>query len=117
VLPINASTLVIPLVGMLDGERLDTLLSRALNAIAARPTRRLVLDITGVPMIDAQVAEGLMRVPQAARLLGAEVVLVGISPEVAQTVVGLGLDFAGLRTASTLHDALGSSARAVVAGL
>lgn len=117
VLPIGAGTLVMPLVGALDAERLDTLLRRALDAIAAQSTRRLVLDITGVPVIDEQVAEGLMRVPQAARLLGAEVVLVGISPEVAQTVVGLGLDFAGVRTASTLQDVLGDSIRVVSTNL
>lgn len=105
-LPLGAGTLVMPLVGLLDDERLEALLSRALDAIAAASTRTLIIDITGVPVIDAEVAGGLLRVPQAARLLGAEVVMVGMSPEVAQTVVSLGLNFGGLRTASTLQDAL-----------
>lgn len=106
VLPIGAGTLVMPLVGALDAERLEALLQRALAAIAAGPTRMVVLDITGVPMIDERVAQGLMRVPQAARLLGAEVMLVGVTPEVAQTVIGLGLNLGGLRTASTLAEAI-----------
>lgn len=106
VLPIGAGTLVMPLIGALDAERLETLLGRALDAISALKARRLVLDITGVALIDAEVAAGLWRVPQAARLLGCEVILVGVRPEVAQTVVGLGLHLVDVRSASTLEDLL-----------
>jgi rsbT co-antagonist protein RsbR len=65
-----------------------------------------VLDITGVSVVNSQVAQGLLNVVQAARLLGAAVTLVGVRPEVAQTIVGLGLTFPGMRTTSDLQAAL-----------
>lgn len=106
VLPITDSTLVMPLVGALDSERLRLLQDQALRAIEGAPVRTLILDITGVPIVDSQVAQGLLVVVQAARLLGTEVLLVGIRPEVAQTIVGLGLNLPGLRTYSNLQSAL-----------
>ena len=69
-----------------------------------------MLDITGVPVIDSQVAQSLLAVVQATRLLGARVLLVGIRPEVAQAVVGLGLELSGLATYRDLQSALGSMA-------
>jgi rsbT co-antagonist protein RsbR len=106
VLPITDSTLVMPLVGALDTARLRLLQDQALRAIESVRTRTLILDITGVPLVDSQVAQGLMAVVQAARLLGAEVLLVGIRPEVAQAIVGLGVSLPGLRTYTTLQSAL-----------
>lgn len=107
VLPVSDSTLVMPLVGSMDGDRLALLQSQALHAIAQNSVRTLILDITGVLVVDSQVAQGLLSVVQAARLLGTEVLLVGIRPEVAQAIVGLGLNMAGLRTYSDLRSALG----------
>jgi rsbT co-antagonist protein RsbR len=106
VLPVTNSTLVMPLVGALDTERLRLLQDQALRAIERARTRTLILDITGVPIVDSQVAQGLIVVVQAARLLGTEVLLVGIRPEVAQTIVGLGLSLSGLRTSNNLQSAL-----------
>jgi rsbT co-antagonist protein RsbR len=106
VLPISATTLVMPLVGALDGERLLILQDRALEAIERVAARRLLLDITGVPLVDSYVAQGLIRTLQAARLLGAEVALVGVRPEVAQSIVGLGIDLTGMRTYADLQSAL-----------
>jgi rsbT co-antagonist protein RsbR len=106
VLPVMDSTLVMPLVGALDTERLRLLQDQALRAIERTSVRTLILDITGVPIVDSQVAQGLMVVVQAARLLGAEVLLVGIRPEVAQAIVGLALNLPGLRTYSDLQSAL-----------
>jgi rsbT co-antagonist protein RsbR len=107
VLPISAHTLVMPLVGALDTMRLRQVQERALQAIERSSARFLVLDITGVPIVDSQVAQGLLATIQAARLLGAEVSLVGIRPEVAQAIVGLGLDLGEVRTSSDLRMALG----------
>ena len=95
-----------PLVGALDTARLRLLQDQALRAIERVRTRTLILDITGVPLVDSQVAQGLMAVVQAARLLGAEVLLVGIRPEVAQAIVGLGVSLPGLRTYTALQSAL-----------
>ncbi|MFL5801470.1 MAG: STAS domain-containing protein [Roseiflexaceae bacterium] len=103
IIPITATTLIMPLVGALDGERLQSLQTQALHAIERSSARTLILDITGVPIVDSQVAEGILSVVQATRLLGAETVLVGIRPEVAQAIVGLGLSLPGLRTSSTLQ--------------
>jgi rsbT co-antagonist protein RsbR len=106
VLPLTKSTLVMPLVGALDSERLRLLQDQALHAIEQTSARRLLLDITGVPIVDTQVAQGLLRVVAAARLLGAEVVLVGIRPEVAQSIVGLGVQLGEVVTQSTLQSGI-----------
>jgi rsbT co-antagonist protein RsbR len=107
VLPVSAETLVMPLVGALDTERLRLLQEQALHALERSTARHLLLDITGVPVVDSQVAQGLIAVVQAGRLLGAEVTLVGIRPEVAQAIVGLGLNLQEVRTYSDLRTALG----------
>jgi len=106
VIPISATTLVLPLVGALDSARLEHLQVRALEAVERRRARALILDITGVPVVDSLVAQGLLGVVQAARLLGAVVMLVGIRPEVAQTIVELGLPFEMIHTFSDLQAAL-----------
>jgi rsbT co-antagonist protein RsbR len=106
VIPINARTLVMPLVGALDSDRLRQLQEQSLQALARTSARNLVLDITGVPVVDSQVAQGLLMTVRSARLLGAEVTLVGIRPEVAQTIVGIGIDLQDLRTYSDLQSAL-----------
>jgi len=103
ILPLNATTLVMPLVGALDTERLHMMQGQALRALEQSRARTLIVDITGVPVIETQVAQGIIHLVQATRLLGAEVVLVGIRPEVAQTVVGLGIDLSTIRAQSTLQ--------------
>jgi rsbT co-antagonist protein RsbR len=107
VIPINATTLIIPLVGALNHERLSLLQTQALQAAQRTAARTLILDITGVPLVDSQMAQGLLSVVQTTQLLGTETVLVGIRPEVAQALVSLGLDLAGMRTFGDLQSALG----------
>lgn len=106
VLPVSADTLIIPLVGALDSERLNVLQDRALHALERSTARRLILDISGVPLVDQQVAQGLLDVVRQTRLLGAETVLVGIRPEVAQALVGIGVDLRRMRTYRDLEAAL-----------
>jgi rsbT co-antagonist protein RsbR len=106
VIPISDTMLIMPLIGALDSTRLELIKEQALQAIQALHSRILILDITGVPIIDTQVAQGILTVMQATRLLGAEVVLVGVRPEVAQTIVGLGITLEGLRTARDLQSLL-----------
>jgi rsbT co-antagonist protein RsbR len=106
VLPLTKTTLVMPLVGALDSARLHLLQDQALHAIEQTPTRHLLLDITGVPVVDSQVAQGLIKVILAARLLGTEVILVGIRPEVAQSLVGLGVDLSNVTTQSSLQSGI-----------
>ncbi len=111
ILPVSQDTLVMPLVGALDSTRLRDIQERALAAIEHSTVRRLLLDITGVPVVDSQVAQGLFTVVQAARLLGAEVVLIGIRPEVAQAIVGLSIDLSKIVTTVDLQTALNGDAR------
>jgi anti-anti-sigma regulatory factor/HAMP domain-containing protein len=110
VIPISATTLIMPLVGVLDTERLQQIQTQALEAIQrASATHTLILDITGVPIVDTHVAQGLLQVVDAARLLGARAVLVGIRPEVAQALVGLGVDMRAVRTFADLQGALSTA--------
>ena len=110
VLPVSETTLAIPLVGALDADRLRELREQTLRAIERTGARRLVLDITGVPAVDHEVAQGIIKVGQAVRLMGARVVLAGIRPEVAQALVGLGADLEDLETAATLQEGIDRAA-------
>jgi anti-anti-sigma regulatory factor/HAMP domain-containing protein len=106
VLPIGTRTLVIPLVGALDVERLRDFQDRALHAIEQMHSNRLLIDVTGVAVIDSEVAQGIINAVQSARLLGASAALVGIRPEVAQTMVGIGVDLGDVLTFKDLRTAL-----------
>lgn len=92
VLPVGYDALTMPLIGTIDHDRLRVILQRALEHIEAQRARWLILDVTGVPVIDTEVASGFLQLVQSARLLGAEVVLVGVHPEVAQTMISLGVE-------------------------
>ncbi len=111
VLPIGTTTLVMPLVGALDAQRLADIESQALASVERSGAHYLLIDVTGLAIIDSQVAAGLVRVAKAVRLLGAWVTLVGVRPEVAQAIVGLGIELGELRTASDLGSALARSQR------
>jgi rsbT co-antagonist protein RsbR len=106
VVPIADGVLVLPLVGALDSQRAALLTERLLEAIQRERARTVMIDITGVPIVDTQVAGALLRAAQAVRLLGAEPVLVGIRAEVAQTVVGLGLDLSHITSRRDLRSGL-----------
>jgi anti-anti-sigma regulatory factor len=110
-IPINDSTLVMPLIGMVDGRRVQQLLDALLNGVAQSKAASVILDITGVPIVDTQVADAFLRAAQAVNLLGAQVILTGIRPEVAQTLVGLGIDLRTLVTRSTLQDGIAYALR------
>lgn len=106
VLPVTDDALVMPLIGAIDTERLADIQDRALHALQRSRARYLLVDITGVPVVDSQVAQGLIAIASMCRLLGAGMVLIGIRPEVAQTIVGLGLNLSALRTAADLQTVL-----------
>lgn len=106
VLPLGDRTVVLPLVGDLDEHRLTMVADQALGAVERYAARRLLLDITGVPLVDTFVAQSLLRTLSAARLLGADVALVGVRPEVAQSIVGLGIDLAAFSAFADLQSAL-----------
>lgn len=106
VIPVRHDTLVVPLVGNIDSARADQLLNSVLTRVERGRIRRVILDVTGVAVVDTQVSAALLRVAAATRLMGAGVILAGIRPEVAQSLVGLGVDLRELHTVSTLQEAL-----------
>ncbi|MBA3468465.1 MAG: STAS domain-containing protein, partial [Herpetosiphonaceae bacterium] len=116
VLPLDRGLLVIPVIGTLDRERLDDLRRQALGGIETYAAEQVLLDITGVPMLDRAVAESLLGTIQAARLLGAEVTLVGVRPEVAEALVSLNIDTRAFQSYSSLLMALESTRSAEVRG-
>jgi anti-anti-sigma regulatory factor/HAMP domain-containing protein len=106
VLPVLEGVLVMPLIGVIDSERAALLVTALLGAIEQHRATIVLLDVTGVPLVDTQVARVLLQAADAARLLGAEPILVGIRPELAQTIVGLGLDLASLMTQADLQSGI-----------
>ncbi|WP_437730533.1 STAS domain-containing protein [Sorangium sp. So ce1335] len=106
IVPISQGVLVLPLVGGLDAARAEQVLESLLGKVVERQARVAIIDVTGVPHIDTTSANALLRVAQAVRLLGARVVLTGIRPEVAQAIVGLGIDLAGVVTRRDLQSGI-----------
>lgn len=106
VVPVLDGVIVVPLIGNFDGQRASQLVQSILGGIEQHSARVAVLDITGAMMVDTQVAGTIVKVTEAARLLGTTVVLVGVRPEVAQTLVQLGIDLAHIRTSATLQEAI-----------
>ena len=83
--------LLLPLIGTLDSERTQTVMENLLNHIVKSRTQIAIIDITGVPTVDTLVAQHLIRTVSAARLMGADCIISGIRPQIAQTIVHLGL--------------------------
>jgi rsbT co-antagonist protein RsbR len=106
-MPVQEGILVMPLIGAIDSERAALLMDSLLRAIERHRARIVIMDVTGVPLVDSQVAQTLMQAADAARLLGTKTILVGVRPELAQTIVGLGLDLRGLVTCADLQSGVG----------
>jgi rsbT co-antagonist protein RsbR len=102
-IPISDEILVMPLIGVVDSRRAAQMLETLLNGIVARSAEVAILDITGVSVVDTKVADTLLRAARAVQLLGARVILTGIRPDVAQTLVGLGAELGGIITCGTLQ--------------
>lgn len=102
-IPINDQVVLMPLIGQLDSQRAQRVLDTLLNGVAAHDASIAILDITGLPIVDTSVANILIQAAQAVRLLGTDVVITGIRPEVAQTLVGLGVDLKDIITRGTLQ--------------
>jgi rsbT co-antagonist protein RsbR len=95
-----------PLIGLLDHERMQLVRQQALQAVETSQARHLIMDITGVPLIDADVAQGLVQIGAGVRLLGGQPLLVGIRPEVAQTLASLSIPLSTFITRATLQNAI-----------
>lgn len=98
--------LVMPLIGTVDTARAQQIIDALLDAIAASQASCAIIDITGVPVIDTEVADHLLKTVSAAKMLGADVILSGVSPHNAQTLVKLGVDLSAIATKGSLKAAL-----------
>jgi PAS domain S-box-containing protein len=94
--------LLVPLIGMLDSQRAQQLMERLLQRVTETGSPLALLDITGVPTVDTQTAQHLIETISAVRLLGAEVILTGVRPVIAQTLVHLGIDLSNVITRASL---------------
>jgi rsbT co-antagonist protein RsbR len=110
-IPITESVVVLPLIGAVDSRRARQVMETLLEGVAERNATTAIIDITGVSVVDTQVANALLQAALAVRLLGARVILTGIRPEVAQTLVGLGVDLSGIDTRATLQDGIAAVLR------
>ncbi len=98
--------LCLPLIGTLDSARTQIIMEVLLEKIVEQSASIAILDITGVPTVDTQTAQHLVKTVAAARLMGAECIISGIRPQIAQTIVHLGIDISDITTKSSMADAL-----------
>ncbi|AKQ46983.1 anti-anti-sigma factor [Rufibacter radiotolerans] len=98
--------LALPIIGTLDSARTQVVMEALLEEIVATSSRIAILDISGVPTVDSLVAQHLIKTVSAARLMGAECIISGIRPEIAQTIVHLGIDLTNIYTKASLASAL-----------
>jgi rsbT co-antagonist protein RsbR len=103
--------LAVPLIGTLDSSRTQIVMESLLSEIVATGSGIAILDITGVPTVDTLVAQHLLKTIAAARLMGAEVIISGIRPQIAQTMVHLGIDLQDVTTKASLADAIAVALR------
>lgn len=96
----------LPIIGTLDSSRTQTVMESLLQQIVDTGSSIAILDISGVPAVDSLVAQHLIKTVSATRLMGAECIISGIRPEIAQTVVHLGIDLSGITTKASLASAL-----------
>ncbi|RAJ45501.1 rsbT co-antagonist protein RsbR [Kitasatospora sp. SolWspMP-SS2h] len=100
------NVVAVPLVGTLDSARTQVVMEKLLQSLVDSGSEHAIIDITGVPAVDTEVAQHLLKTVVAARLMGAECTISGIRPQIAQTLVALGVQFGDIVTKATLQDAL-----------
>ncbi len=111
VLQVRERLLILPIIGVLDGQRARQLTEQLLRAIRANRARVVVIDITGVPTIDSTVANHLVQTVDASRLMGANVIITGLSPEIAQTLVTLGVELGKVNAVGDLQGGIEEAER------
>jgi rsbT co-antagonist protein RsbR len=103
VLQVRERLLILPIIGILDSARAEQLTEQLLHAIKRSRARVVVIDVTGVPAIDQSVANHLLQTVQACRLMGATVIISGLSPDIARTLVALGVDLSTMNPVGDLQ--------------
>ncbi len=102
-IPISERVVIMPLIGAIDSDRARQVMETLLEGVAKHRAELAILDITGVQVVDTQVAQAFIQAAQAVRLLGAQVMITGIQPQIAQTLVHLGVDLSGILTRGSLQ--------------
>ncbi|AKL85599.1 STAS domain-containing protein [Bacillus atrophaeus] len=102
-IPVFEHITVMPLVGTIDTERAKRIMENLLNGVVKHRSQVVLIDITGVPVVDTMVAHHIIQASEAVRLVGAKCLLAGIRPEIAQTIVNLGIDLSQIITKNTLQ--------------
>lgn len=102
-IPIADQVVILPLIGAIDSQRAQQIIESLLNGVTSHRATVAIVDITGVEVVDTQVANAIIQAARAIKLLGAQVVLTGIRPQIAQTLVQLGVDLRGIVTHSSLQ--------------
>jgi len=105
-IPLTNEILVMPLIGTVDEQRSEQIIEALLQGVIARRTRVAIVDITGIKTMDAAGVDGILKAVKAVHLVGAEVVLTGIRPEVAQLLVAQGYDLSTIRTFGSLQNGI-----------
>src|SRR6266702_884647 len=111
VLPVRERLLILPIIGVIDPQRARQLTEQLLRGIRANRAKVVVVDITGVPSVDATVANHLVQTVDASRLLGATVIVTGLSAEIAQTLVNIGVDLGKMNTVGDLQGGIEEAER------
>jgi len=111
VLQVRERLLILPIIGLIDPQRARQLTEQLLQAIRANRAKVVVMDITGVPSIDSNVANYLVQTVDASRLMGANVIVTGLSPEIAQTLVVIGVDLSKMDTVGDLQGGIEKAER------
>lgn len=111
VLQLRPGLLILPIIGVIDPFRARQLTTQLLKSIRVNRAKVVVMDITGVPSVDSKVANHLVQTVEAARLMGASTILTGLSPEIAQALVVLGVDLSKMSTVSDLQGGLEEAER------
>lgn len=106
VLPLREGLLIVPIIGLIDTQRARQLTEQLLNSIRANRAKVVVIDITGVQSVDSRVANHIVETIEAARLMGASVIIAGVSPEIAQTMVTIGIDLGRMVTVGDLQSGI-----------
>jgi rsbT co-antagonist protein RsbR len=102
-IPLSDDVVIMPLIGTIDSGRAQQVMETLLEGVAHYQASTVILDITGVQIVDTQVADAFIRAAQAVRLLGASVMMTGIQPQIAQTLVQLGVDLGSIQTHGSLQ--------------
>ncbi|MCL4367605.1 MAG: STAS domain-containing protein [Actinobacteria bacterium] len=111
VLKLRDRLLLLPIIGALDSQRANQLTEQLLNAIRDNRAKVVVVDITGVPAVDSKVANHLIQTVEASRLMGASVIVTGLSPQVAQALVTIGVDLSRIRTIGDMQGGIDEADR------